>query len=205
MNRLRVVLYARVSTRDQKSIPDQLADLRRYCEAKNWQVVKEFEEKESGKRDTRPVRYEIIQWAWQERKGFDVVLVWKLDRWGRSLRDLVNTITDLHNHGIDFVSFSDSLDFTTTSGRLMFHVMAAFAEYEREVIVDRVRAGVRKKRERWKEIGRAWGRPAKAREKSAEVIALAAEGKSKSAIAKATGISRASVLRILRDRGKAFV
>jgi DNA invertase Pin-like site-specific DNA recombinase len=194
---MRAALYARVSTRDQKSIPDQLADLRSYAALKEFSVVAEYQEKESGKRDTRPVRYELLKRAW--KREFDVVLVWKLDRWGRNVQDLVNTVTDLGNHNVAFVSFSDNIDLTTANGRLFFHMLCAFAQFERETIVDRVRAGVKKKRERWKEIGRTWGRPPKAREKSAEVMALMRDGKSKSAIAKQLKISRASVLRILRD------
>src|SRR5262249_42513443 len=160
---------------------------------KDFELVAEYEEQESGKRDTRPVRYELLKRAW--KREFDVVLVWKLDRWGRNVQDLVNTVTDLGNHGVAFVSFSDNIDVTTPNGSLLFHMLCAFAQFERETIVDRVRAGVQKKRERWKEIGRAWGRPPRAREKSAQVIALAGEGKSKSAIAKQLRISRASVMR----------
>jgi putative DNA-invertase from lambdoid prophage Rac len=197
---IRAALYTRVSTRDQKSIPDQLADLRRYASLKDFEVVAQYEEQQSGKRDTRPVRYDLLKRAW--KREFDVVLVWKLDRWGRNVQDLVNTVTDLGNHGVAFVSFSDNIDLTTANGRLFFHMLCAFAQFERETIVDRVRAGVQKKRERWKEIGRPWGRPPKAREKSAEVVALAKEGKTKSEIAKHLKISRASVIRILRDACK---
>lgn len=195
---MKAAIYARVSTRDQKSIPDQLADLQKYAELKGWSVVAEYKEKESGKRDTRPVRYELLKRAWSGE--FDVVMVWKLDRWGRNVRDLVNTVTDLGEHDVWFVSFSDNIDLTTTNGRLFFHILCAFAQFERETTVDRVRAGVQKKRIRMAEMGRTWGRPAKARARAAQVVALAGEGKSKSAIAKATGISRASVIRILRDR-----
>src|SRR5262249_8894476 len=150
------------------------------------------QEKESGKRDTRPIRYELLKRAW--RREVDVILVWKLDRWGRNVEDLVNTITDLGNHNVGFVSFSDNIDLTTANGRLFFHILCAFAQFERETTVDRVRAGVQKKRERMKELGRQWGRPPKARAKSAAVLELASQGMSKTAIAKAAGISRASVI-----------
>jgi len=194
---LKAALYARVSTRDQKSIPDQLADLRTYAKLKEFTVVAEYEEKESGKRDTRPIRYELLKRAWKGE--FDVVLVWKLDRWGRNVQDLVNTVADLGTREIGFVSFSDNIDLMTTNGRLFFHILCAFAQFERETTVDRVRAGIEKKRARMVEMGRSWGRPPKAREKSAQVIALVRDGKSKSAIARQLKISRASILRIVRQ------
>src|SRR5262245_13531105 len=141
---LKAALYARVSTRDQKSIPDQLADLRTYAKLKDFTIVAEYEEQESGKRDTRPIRYELLKRAW--KRDFDVVLVWKLDRWGRNVQDLVTTVADLGNRDIGFVSFSDNIDLTTTNGGLFFHILCAFAQFERETIVDRVKAGVNKKR-----------------------------------------------------------
>src|SRR5262249_16293373 len=148
----RAAIYARVSTRDQKSIPDQIADLEKFAEIRGLKIVGEYQEKESGKRDTRPIRYELLKRAW--RRDVDVILVWKLDRWGRNVEDLVNTITDLGNHNVGFVSFSDNIDLTTANGRLFFHILCAFAQFERETTVDRVRAGVQKKRERMKELGR---------------------------------------------------
>lgn len=195
---LKAALYARVSTRDQKTIPDQLADLRTYAKLKDFTIVAEYEETESGKRDTRPIRYELLKRAW--KREFDVVLVWKLDRWGRNVQDLVTTVADLGNRDIGFVSFADNIDLTTSNGRLFFHILCAFAQFERETIVDRVKAGVNNKRERWKEIGRAWGRPPKAREKAPEVIAMAMLGHNHSVIAKQLKISRASVIRILRNQ-----
>jgi|SRR5215471_1931379 len=192
---MRAALYARVSSSDQKSVPDQLSDLHRYAELKGWIVVGEYEEQATGKRDTRPIRYELMKRAWKHE--FDVVMVWKLDRWGRNMRDLVNTVYDLNEHGVMFVSFSDSIDLTTTNGRLMFYLLAALAQWERETIVERVRAGVRHYRERQ---GR-WGRRPTARAQTDRVVALAADGMNKAMIARETGISRASVIRILRDVG----
>lgn len=194
---MKAALYARVSSRDQKSIPDQLADLRQYAKLREWTVVAEYEEKESGKRDTRPIRYELLKRAWKGE--FDVVLVWKLDRFGRNMRDLVNTVYDLNEHRVMFVSFSDSIDLTTTNGRMMVHILAALAQWERETIVERVRSGVRHYRER---EGR-WGRRPTARAQTDKVLALAAEGKNKATIARETGISRASVIRILKDAANA--
>src|SRR5262249_39229859 len=112
----RAAIYARVSTRDQKTIPDQIADLRKLAELRGYRVVGEYQEKESGKRDTRPVRYELMKRIWQ--REVDVVLVWKLDRWGRNVQDLVSTIGELASRNVGFVSFIDNIDLTTSNGRL---------------------------------------------------------------------------------------
>ena len=193
----RAVLYARVSTRDQKTIPDQLADLRDYARLRDFTVVGEYSEKESGKRDTRPQRQEILSLAWKHK--IDAVLVWKLDRWGRSIQDLINTIVDLGNHKVDFISCSDNLDLSTTNGRLFFHILCAFAEFERSTIVDRVKAGIEKARQR----GSTFGRPATTRKYDKQVRALFAAGRSRYQIAAEVGISRRSVQRILKGGAKA--
>ena len=193
---LRVVSYARVSARGQKSIPDQLAGLRRLAELKEWEIVGEYSEKETGKRDTRPVRQEILKLAW--RREIDVIMVYKLDRWGRNMLDLVSTLMDLQAHDCAFVSQSEGLDLTTPTGRLMVHILSAFAEFEREQIVDRIKTGIKHRRERGERIGRL----PTARWKSDQVLALDAEGKNHSEIARACKISRASVIRILRSSGK---
>lgn len=187
----RAVLYARVSTRDQKTIPDQLSDLRRYAELKGFNVIGEYQEKESGKRDTRPERQKILMLAWKRR--IDVVLVYKLDRWGRSLRDLITSIEDMGNHDVAFVSFSDNLDLTTTNGRMFFHMLCVFAEFERGTTIDRVKAGLEKARAR----GSRFGRPPTAQRHKAAAIAMRKEGKSQYEIAAALKISRRSVQRLL--------
>lgn len=189
---MNAALYARVSSRDQRTIPDQLADLRSYAKLKGWKVAAEISETESGKRNTRPARYELIRRAW--RGEFEVIMVWKLDRWGRDLRDLVNTVYDLSEQGVAFVSLQDSIDLTTTNGKLMFHLLAALAQWERETISERVRAGVDKARARGVQLGR----PAITRVNTGKVRRLKLEGLNNSQISRATGISRASVLRILR-------
>jgi DNA invertase Pin-like site-specific DNA recombinase len=188
---LNAAIYARVSSRDQRTIPDQLSDMKKYAEIKGWTITAEAFEKESGKRDTRPARYDLIQRAWKHE--FDVIMVWKLDRWGRNIRDLVNTIYDLHEQGVAFVSVQDNIDLTTTNGKLMFHILAAIAQWERETIVSRVRAGVSKAKAR----GVRLGRPPTTRSQTGKVRRLAAEGCNKAQIARQCGISRASVLRIL--------
>src|SRR5580700_8746545 len=113
---LRVGLYARVSTHDQQTLPMQISAMRAYAERRAWTVAMQIQEVGSGSKD-RPARNEVLQAAM--RREIDVVLVWKLDRWGRSLLDLVTTLKELHAVGVNFVSLNDSLDFTTPSGQAM--------------------------------------------------------------------------------------
>jgi len=189
------VLYARVSSRDQKTIPDQLADLRDYCTRRGWSVAAEFSEKESGSRDTRPRRYELLTRAFSGE--FDVILVWKLDRWSRSTLDALLTLSELHARGLAFVSATEGLDFTTPYGRAMAGLLAVFAQLERETTLERVHAGIK----RAKAKGVKFGRPATARAKRRRVLAvkLSHPGWTPKEIGQEVGISRSSVIRILKE------
>jgi putative DNA-invertase from lambdoid prophage Rac len=191
----RVFVYARVSDPRQKSVPDQVADMKGYCEARGWTVVEEFSDVMTGSRDTRPGKVALMRRA--HRTWVDIVLVWKLDRWSRNTLDCLGTLSELEARDVGFVSIMDGLDLTTPTGRAMMRMMAVFSELERDMIIQRVRAGVKKKRERMAKEGIPWGRPASARLKADRVKQLASEGMSRNKIAKATGISRASVGRIL--------
>ena len=140
---VRAALYARVSTKDQD--PQlQLEDLRRVAEQRGWRVAETYVDHGiSGARASRPALDKMLGEAQAGR--FDVVLVWKLDRLGRSIQHLLRTLDDLAGWGVQFVSARDAgIDTTTAQGRLMLHLLAAFAEFERELIRERVRAGVRR-------------------------------------------------------------
>jgi len=187
---LRVGLYARVSTHDQQTLPLQIAAMREYAERRGWTVAMQIEEVGSGAKD-RPARGEIIRAAM--RREIDIVLVWKLDRWGRSLLDLVATLKELHAVGVNFVSLNDSLDFTTPSGQAMAGMLAVFAQYERDILRDRVKTGIAEARKN----GKRHGRPPTARMLADEVNKQFANGISKSQIAKRLGIGRSSVRRFI--------
>jgi DNA invertase Pin-like site-specific DNA recombinase len=193
---MRAALYARVSHRDQTTIPDQLADLRAYAERQGWKVAAEFSDTISGKKHTRPQRNELIKQCYKGK--LDVILVWKLDRWSRSSQDALNTLAELERFDVAFVSLQEKLDFTTPMGRAMVRILAVFAELERETIVERVKAGVEKARAR----GVRMGRPASAKGHTKMVLYLAEEGQNNTQIAKALKISRASVMRIRRTHGQ---
>jgi len=148
----RVAIYARVSTFNQ-DVMLQTRELRQFAEARGWTVVGDYTDTGvSGAKDSRPELNRLMLAA--KRRQFDVVLCWKLDRFGRSLRHLVNDLAELEAVGVAFVSLTDHLDLTTPAGRLMFQVIAAMGEFERELIRERVRAGLRNARAKGKRLGR---------------------------------------------------
>jgi putative DNA-invertase from lambdoid prophage Rac len=149
----RVALYARVSTTNNQYPEMQLSELRNYAKLRGWHIAAEFTDKGvSGSKDSRPALNRLMADAHQRK--IDGVLVWKLDRWGRSLPHLVNSIAELEAIGVAFVSLRDNLDLSTPSGRLMFQIIGAMAEFERSLIVERVRAGLRNARSKGKRLGR---------------------------------------------------
>lgn len=192
MDTVRVGIYARVSTQDQ-STDMQLAALREYCARRGWNIQIEYNEIASGADTERPERAKLILMA--KRRELDAVAVWKLDRWGRSTVDVVNTVEELKASGVIFVSVTEAIDLSTPMGQMFLTLCAAFAQMERDLIRERVKTGV----ERYRELNDTWGRPATARAKTDQVKELFHLGWSKSKIAKTVGISRASVIRILRE------
>lgn len=150
---MRVALYARVSTLNGQHPEMQLAELREYASRRGWKLVGEYvDEGVSGSKESRPQLNQLMADA--HRRRFEIVLVWKVDRFGRSLKHLVNALADLDAYGIAFVSLRDNLDLSTPSGRLMFQIIGAMAEFERALIQERVRAGIRNARARGKQFGR---------------------------------------------------
>ena len=166
-----VALYARVSTLNGQNPDMQLAELREYARRRGWIISGEYVDLGvSGAKESRPEFNRMMGAA--HLCAFDAVLCWKLDRMGRSLKHLVVTLEDLHAYGIAFISLRDNLDLSTPSGRLMFHVVAAMAEFERALIRERVSAGIQAARARGQRIGRprAYVNPAKVRKlREAEV------------------------------------
>jgi DNA invertase Pin-like site-specific DNA recombinase len=195
---MRAILYARVSTADQ-NVDMQIAAMRDYCASRQWSVVDTVSETESGKKNDRPKRAEIIKRSRSARgPGFDVLLVWKLDRWGRSTGDLLTTIDELSNASISFVSVTEGFDLSTPAGRMVLGMLAVLASFERELIVERVRAGIA----RYRQKNQKWGRPAKTKKKAAMVVEMYRSGMTYKQIAAATGMVIASVYRILKSEGE---
>jgi DNA invertase Pin-like site-specific DNA recombinase len=150
----RVGIYARVSTPDGKgqSPEMQLRELREHCERRGWQMVGEYVDRMTGSKDSRPELNRLMADAHKRR--FDVVIVWKFDRFARSVSHLLRALETFKALGIEFVSFSEQLDTSTPAGKLVFTVLGAVAELERSLIVERVRAGMRNARVKGKRIGR---------------------------------------------------
>jgi putative DNA-invertase from lambdoid prophage Rac len=187
---VRAGLYARVSTQEQKTLPLQVRALRTYARQRGWTIGLQIKDVGSGASD-RPQREQLMQAA--RRRELDAILVWRLDRWGRSLADLVLTLKELSELGVGFVSVTEALDLTTPTGRALTGLLAVFAEFEREILRERVKAGIAHARKE----GRPHGRPPTARRQASRVKRLYARGLSKAAIARRLKIGRTSVRRIL--------
>ena len=142
---LRAGLYARVSTADQQTLPMQISAMREYAERRGWTVVTTVQDINGGTKQ-RPKREELIKLARQRK--LDVIVVWRLDRWGRSLSDLTQSLEELRALKVDFVSVTEGLDFTTPIGRAMAGMLGIFAEFERDVLRERVKAGMEHARQR---------------------------------------------------------
>ena len=182
-----VALYARVSTHNGQDPEMQLREMREYTQRRSWAIAGEYVDAGvSGAKDSRPELNRLMADA--KHRHFDAVLVWKLDRFGRSLKHLVNALAEFEALGIAFVSLKDNLDLTTPSGRLMFQVIGAMAEFERSLIQERVRAGLRNARAKGKRLGR----PAVVVD-AAEITKLRSEGLSMVSIAQNLGVSVGTV------------
>jgi putative DNA-invertase from lambdoid prophage Rac len=186
----RAALYARVSTFDQHTIPLQIRALREYAARRGWTIAMQGKEVGSGAAQ-RQLREKLMDAA--RRREIDVVLVWRLDRWGRSVADLLATLQELEHLGVGFVSLTEALDLTTPAGRAMAGLLAVFAQFEREILRERVRAGLAHARQN----GTRLGRPQTAALQTSQVRKLYRAGVSKAEIARRLQIGRTSVRRIL--------
>jgi DNA invertase Pin-like site-specific DNA recombinase len=210
----RIALYARVSTSkcekcgkrrsDHPALDHeykgqdaelQLRELREYVVARGWVITEVYTDTVSGSKDSRPGLNRLMADA--ERRQFDAVLVWKLDRFGRSLRHLVNALAEFEALGLSFISLRDNLDLSTPTGRLMFQIIGSMAEFERSLIQERVRAGLRNARAK----GRRLGRPRIVVDRD-RVLALRDSGASWRTIAEKLGVGLGTVHRIAQPRSK---
>jgi putative DNA-invertase from lambdoid prophage Rac len=183
---MRATIYARVSTFDQEP-ENQLLELRRYVDARGWTAAEEYVDRGvSGAKDRRPALDRLLFEA--RRRRFDVLVVWRLDRLGRSVRHLVNFISELSALGIGFASLGEGIDTNTPSGRLQLHILSALAEFERERIRERVLSGLARARAHGTRLGRP--RQAVQTARVASVSHLTVD-----AAARQLGVSRSTVKR----------
>ncbi len=189
----RAGLYARVSTHDQKTLPLQMRAMREYAAKRGWTIALQIKEVGSGAAE-REFEKQLPTAA--RGRGIDVVLVWRLDRWGRSLVDLVVTLKELAELGVAFVSLTEALDLTTPTGRVMAGLLSVFAAFGHEILRERIRAGIAEARLKGKHLGR----PVTAGKKAGQIGKLHRAGVSKAEIARRLDIGRTSVRRILEAR-----
>ena len=148
---LRAVIYARVSTLDQEP-ENQLAELRKYLQARGSSAHEYTDKGISGAKDQRPALDQLVRNT--KRRKFDVLVCWHLDRLGKSLKHLVTLLDELQLLGIAFVSLAEGIDATTPAGKLQMHLLAAIAEFERARIAARVTAGLARARQQGRKLGR---------------------------------------------------
>src|SRR5438552_9819746 len=193
---VQVALYARVSTLNNQNPEMQLAELREYASRRGWQITEEYTDQGvSGCNESRPALNRLMSDACRRR--FDAVLVWKIDRFGRSLKHLINALAELAALGVAFISLRDNLDLSTPSGRLMFQIIGAMAEFERALIQERVRAGLRNAKSKGVRLGRPRVFVSESR-----IYALRASGSSWRPIAKELGVALGTVHRVAQARSK---
>lgn len=187
---VRCAIYIRCSTAEQNTAM-QLADLEECAKTRDWVIFKTYEDKATGTNTNRPMFQEMMADA--RAKRFDVLAIWKLDRMSRSLRDFVVTLQELSDLGISFVSIKDAgVDLTTPTGRLLTHLLSAFAEFEASLIRMRVKSGLDMARKKGKRLGRPKKRD------DLQIRALREKGMSIRQIARSVGVSTMAVQRALK-------
>lgn len=189
---MRVGVYARVST-DKGQDPElQLRELREYCARRRWAIADEYVDRGiSGSKDSRPELNRLMTDA--HKRSIDVVVVWKFDRFARSTSHLLRALETFRALGIEFCSLREAADTTTPSGKLMFTLIGAMAEFERDLIRERVRAGIRNARAKGRRVGR---KPISL--DRTRLVSLRSQGRSIRQIATAFGCSRSLVHKSLR-------
>jgi len=194
----RAAIYARVST-DSQTTDNQTRELRAVAKRMGWEIVGEFKDHGiSGAkgRAKRPEFDRLIKAA--ARKECDVVMAWSVDRLGRSLKDLLAFLGDLHAKDVDLYLHQQGIDTTTPSGKMMFQMLGVFAEFERELLIGRINSGLARARSQGKRLGRPLGTTPATRR---AVIAAHAKGAGKKKLARLHGIGVGTVQRIIAAKG----
>jgi len=190
---MKVAIYSRVST-DKQDSTMQLEELRAYCQRRQWEIASEYSDTMTGSKESRPALNRLLGDA--KRRKFDAVLVYRYDRFARSLRQLVNALAEFDALGIHFVSLHEGVDTSTPNGRLVFGIFASIAEFERELIRSRVRSGLAAARAKGKRLGRP-----RVPVDAARITHLRTQGRTVREIADELGYSRGLVHKTLANGG----
>jgi len=193
---MRIGIYARVSTKDQ-SCELQVRDLRAYCAARGFDLVREYVDVgQSGAKDSRPELNKLMDDA--RKRQFDAIVVWRFDRFARSTKHLLSALEEFRSLGIQFISYQENIDTSSALGQALFTIVSAVAQLERDLIRERVSAGIRNARANGKKLGRP-----RVKANLEEILQLRAEGHSLRKIAAKLGIGDGTVRDRLKDqRGK---
>lgn len=189
---MRIAIYARISTSDKsQDLDTQLIPLKQYTEQRGWKIYEIYTDEISGSKESRPSLNRLMKDA--HKRKFDGVLVWRFDRFSRSTKQLINSLETFRSLGINFVSYQEAIDTSTPAGQMMFTMISAFAQFERSIIQERVKAGLEKAKAKGKKLGR----PKQKRDIN-QIIKLRQSGLSIRQIASELNISRSAVERSLK-------
>ncbi len=192
----RAAIYARVSTKNGQNPEMQLEELRAYCGRRQWQIAGEYVDQGiSGAKEQRPALNRLL--ADCRKRLVDAVVVYRYDRFARSLRQLVNALEEFRVLGVDFISLHEGVDTSTPNGRLVFGIFASIAEFERELIRDRVRSGLASARARGKRLGRP-----RTTVDASRIALLRAQGHSWAKIGEELGVGEGTVRRAAQKSAK---
>src|ERR1700739_4411339 len=192
---MRIAIYARVSTKDQ-SCELQVRDLRAYCAARTFDLVREYVDiGQSGAKDSRPELNKLMDYA--RKRLFDAIVVWRFDRFARSTKHLLLALEEFRSLGIQFISYQENIDTSSALGKALFTIVSAVAQLERDLIRERVSAGIRNARAN----GKVFGRP-KSGVDRVRILALKAQGQSLRQIAAKLGVGYGTVRERLTDSNK---
>lgn len=193
---MRAAIYARVSTNNGQDPTVQTRELHEYCQRRGWEVEGEYIDAGiSGAKERRPQLDALL--AVCRKRRVDAVVVYRYDRFARSLRQLVNALEEFRSLGIEFISLHEGVDTSTPNGRLVFGIFASIAEFERELIRDRVKSGIAAAKSKGKKLGRP-----RVSVDARRIAALRAQGLSLRAVAEELGVSERSIRRVACECGK---
>src|ERR1700723_711514 len=192
---MRIGIYARVSTKDQ-SCQLQIRDLRAYCQARGFELVHEFVDVgQSGSKDSRPELDKLMDAA--RKRQFDAIVVWRFDRFARSTKHLLLALDEFRSLGIQFISYQENIDTSSALGQALFTIVSAVAQLERDLIRERVSAGIRNARAN----GKNFGRPERKVDRE-QILKLRAKNYSLRQIAAELGVGYGTVRQRLLDAAK---